>query len=369
MLGRSDVRGHLNRFTLVGAKTTLDNASVLVVGLGGLGSQAAVYLTAAGVGNLGLVDYDSVQISNLQRQVYYSVSDLGRPKAVVLSERLSELNPNINVKTYHLKLVSENALDIIREYDVVVDGSDNYPTRYLISDACTLLGKPYVYGSIYRFYGQATVFNPPKGPCYRCLYPKPPPPGAMPTCADGGVLGPLPGLVGSIQACETLKLILGIGSSLLGRLLLLDLSGSIFGELDIARDVNCPACGSNPTVKDLQDYEAFCGVASDGAWEMSPEELVDMLARGERVLLVDVREEVEREICRIDGSVSIPLSRLWDEVDRLAEAGKVVLLCHTGFQSWRAAQMLREMGLNMVWSLRGGINGWAEAVEPQMPRY
>jgi len=361
MPGRLDFGGNGRR--------RIEDASALVVGLGGLGSQAAVYLTAAGVGKIGVVDYDSVQLSNLQRQVYYNVGDLGRPKADVLAERLAELNPLVEVRTYNLRLTSGNALEIIGEYDVVVDGSDNYPTRYLISDACTLLGKPYIYGSIYRYYGQVTIFQPPAGPCYRCLYPRPPPPGVMPSCADGGVMGPLPGLVGSLQACEALKMILGIGRPLVGRLLLLDLSGTVFGELSIAKDANCPACGSNPTIRDLQDYEAFCGSAADGVWEVTPEELADMLARGERVMLVDVREEFEREICRIDGSVSIPLSRLWDEIGRLAGAGKIILYCHRGYQSRMAAQMLREIGFGMVWSLKGGIEGWAEAVDPSIPRY
>ncbi|MEM3032537.1 MAG: ThiF family adenylyltransferase [Nitrososphaerota archaeon] len=349
--------------------SALKRLSVLVVGLGGLGSQAAVCLTSAGVGRIGLVDYDLVQLSNLQRQVYYDTAHVGRPKTHVLAETLAEINQSVEIETFDVRLTSENALDIIRGYDVVLDGSDNYPTRYLLSDACTLLGKPYVFGSIYRYYGQVTVFNQPDGPCYRCLYPAPPPPGAMPSCADGGVLGPLPGLVGSVQALEVLKLVSGVGRPMVGRLLLLDLSGSVFGEIPIAKNPDCPACGQKPIIKSLQDYETFCGVVTDSSCEVSPKELLDMLRSGDKPLLVDVREEVEREICRIEGSVAIPLSRLWDEVERLAEAGKVVLYCHRGYLSRLTASMLRDLGLGKVWSLKGGIEGWAEVVDPSMPRY
>lgn len=349
--------------------SSLRDASVLVVGLGGLGSQAAVCLATAGVGRIGLVDYDYIQISNLNRQVYYEATHVGAPKTQVLAERLTQLSQSVEIHIHDLKLSSENALDIIAGYDAVVDGSDNYPTRYLLSDACTLLGKPHVFGSVYRYYGQVTVFKRPEGPCYRCLYPTPPPPGAMPTCADGGVLGPLPGLVGSIQALETLKLILGVGRTLLGRLLLLDLSGSVFGEIPIQRNPDCLACGQNPAITELQDYELFCGVVEDNSVEISPKALLEMLDGGEKVMLVDVREAVEREVCSIEGSISIPFSRVWDEVGKLADVGKVVLYCHRGDRSRLVAQMLREMGVERVWSLRGGIEGWAELVDPSMPRY
>jgi adenylyltransferase/sulfurtransferase len=350
--------------------TKLKHARVLVAGLGGLGSQAAFYLASSGVGKIGLVDFDVVHRSNLQRQVYYTTGDVGRLKTRALAERLAELNLRTDVELYDVKLSRDNGLDIIGKYDLVVDGTDNYPARYLLSDACVIKKKPYVFGSIYRFFGQVAVFAASGGPCYRCLYPKPPPPGAVPSCADGGVLGPLPGVVGCIQAWEAVKVFLGLGRQLIGRLLIMDLADMCFAEIPISQNPECPACGENPTIHGLQDYDIFCGITPNaGINEVTPEEVKIMLVHGGDVLLVDVRDEVEREICRIEGSIHIPIDRIWEELATLQSHDKVVLYCHRGNISRMVSEVLREMGFNNIWSMKGGIERWAETVDPSIPVY
>ncbi|MCS6783950.1 MAG: molybdopterin-synthase adenylyltransferase MoeB [Candidatus Caldarchaeum sp.] len=349
----------------------LKGARVLVVGTGGLGSPISLYLAAAGVGHIGLVDFDVVDESNLQRQVLYTTRDVKRPKLQAAAERLTALNPYIEVETYETRLTSENALDIIKNYDIVVDGTDNFPTRYLVNDACVLLGKPNVYGSIFRFDGQVSVFDARKGPCYRCLYPEPPPPGLVPSCAEGGVLGVLPGVVGALQAMETIKLIVGIGDPLVGRLLLFDGLHMSFTELRLRKDPNCKVCGPNPTVRELIDYEAFCGVTQspDTSMHITPEELHSKLVRGEKVFLLDVREPVEYEICHLANAVLIPLSKLPERVHELSLTDEIVAYCHTGVRSGMAVKLLRDLGFRRVRNLAGGIDAWAERIDPEMPRY
>ena len=352
----------------------LKASSVLVVGTGGLGSPLSLYLAAAGVGRIGLVDYDVVDDSNLQRQVLYTTKDLGKSKPWTAKERLEALNPHIEVEVYETRLTSDNALEIMKDYDVIVDGTDNFPTRYLVNDACALLGKPNVYGSIFRFDGQVSVFYAKKGPCYRCLYPEPPPPGLVPSCAEGGVLGVLPGIIGALQANETLKLLLGIGEPLIGRLLLFDALRMSFRELRIRKDPNCPLCGENPRIKELIDYEEFCGVRPaqqphDAEYSITPEELKEKLERGERVILLDVREPVEYEICRLEGSVLVPLGKLPEYVNRLSQTEEIVAYCHTGARSAMAVKLLRDLGFRRVKNLVGGIDAWAAKIDPSMPRY
>ncbi|MEM2034721.1 MAG: molybdopterin-synthase adenylyltransferase MoeB, partial [Candidatus Caldarchaeum sp.] len=350
----------------------LKSSKVLVVGAGGLGSPISLYLAAAGVGRIGLVDFDVVDESNLQRQIIYTTKDVKRPKLEVAEERLTAMNPHIEVETYETRLTSENALEIMKDYDVIVDGTDNFPTRYLVNDACVLLGKPNVYGSIFRFDGQVSVFYAKKGPCYRCLYPEPPPPGLVPSCAEGGVLGVLPGVVGALQAMETIKLIVGIGDPLIGRLLLFDGLHMSFTELKLRKDPNCKVCGPNPTVRELIDYEAFCGVSptpSDSSLHITPEELHRRLERGEKIILLDVREEVEYEICHLDKALLIPLSKLPERVNELSLTDDIVAYCHTGVRSGMAVKLLRDLGFRRVKNLAGGIDAWAERVDPDMPRY
>ncbi|MEM4297290.1 MAG: molybdopterin-synthase adenylyltransferase MoeB, partial [Nitrososphaerota archaeon] len=310
----------------------LKAASVLVIGAGGLGSPLSLYLAAAGVGRIGLVDFDVVDESNLQRQVIYTAKDVKRSKLEVAKERLTALNPHIEVETYETRLTSENAMDILGDYDVIVDGTDNFPTRYLVNDACVFLKKPNVYGSIFRFDGQVSVFDAQRGPCYRCLYPEPPPPGLVPSCAEGGVLGVVPGIIGTLQANEVIKIILGIGQPLLGRLLLFDALQMTFRELRVRKDPNCVVCGENPKVRELIDYEAFCGVGVapqhlDSSMHITPEELKAKLDRGENVVLVDVREEVEYEICHLENAQLIPLSKLPEHVNRLSLVDEIVTYC------------------------------------------
>ena len=350
----------------------LKAARVLLVGAGGLGSPAALYLAAAGVGTLGLVDFDVVDVSNLQRQVLHGTSDVGRSKLDSARARIHDVNPNVSVDTYELRLTSANALDILREYDIIVDGTDNFATRYLTNDACVLLGKPNVYGSIFRFEGQASVFATARGPCYRCLYPEPPPPGAVPSCAEGGVLGVLPGIVGTIQATEALKLVLGIGEPLIGRLLLIDALGSRFRTVTLDRDPSCPACGTRE-IRELIDYDAFCGAgaaaADSGAPEMTPRELTDRLARGEAIDVIDVREPYEWDIARIPGARLIPLGSLAQAVPSLDRARDIVVHCHHGIRSAQAAALLRAAGLPRVWNLAGGIERWSDEVDPRVRKY
>ncbi|MBI5709162.1 MAG: molybdopterin-synthase adenylyltransferase MoeB [Candidatus Eisenbacteria bacterium] len=354
----------------------LKAASVLVVGAGGLGSPLALYLAAAGVGRIGLVDDDVVDESNLQRQVLYGTSALGKPKLESAKARLLDLNPGVRVDTFETRLTSGNAFEILRPYDVVVDGTDNFPTRYLVNDACALLGKPNVYGSIFRFEGQASVFDATRGPCYRCLYPDPPPPGLVPSCAEGGVLGVLPGMIGVIQGIETLKLLLGIGEALIGRLLLFDALALRFRELKLQKDPECPLCGAHPTVTRLVDYEQFCGivpaVAAGGeqaALEITAKELAARMERGDDLVLVDVREPQEWEIARIPGATLIPLGSLPARLAELDTSREIVLQCHTGARSMRALEFLHQSGFRRLRNLRGGIEAWSREVDPGVPRY
>ena len=353
----------------------LKAARVLAVGTGGLGSPLALYLAAAGVGTIGLVDFDVVDDSNLQRQVLFGVKDVGRPKLAAAAERLSGINPHVRIVTHEERLTSENALEILRGYDIVADGTDNFPTRYLVNDACVLTGKPNVYASIFRFEGQASVFWAEKGPCYRCLYAEPPPPGLVPSCAEGGVLGILPGLLGVVQATETIKLILGAGEPLIGRLLLVDALSMRFRELKLKKNPDCVLCGANPTITKLVDYEAFCGVTLDaeapgnGVPEIAVEDFKSMRDRGEDFVLVDVREPHELQICAFPESVRIPLGDLPENLNRLSTADEIVVLCKSGARSARAVQLLRQAGFRKVRNLAGGINRWAEVVDPTMPRY
>ncbi|TMQ72316.1 MAG: molybdopterin-synthase adenylyltransferase MoeB [Candidatus Eisenbacteria bacterium] len=353
----------------------LKAASVLIVGSGGLGSPLALYLAAAGVGRIGLVDFDRVDASNLQRQVLYGTGDVGRPKLEAARDRLASLNPGVRVDLHETRLTSANALEILAPYDVVADGTDNFPTRYLVNDACTLLGKPNAYGSIFRFEGQASVFDARVGPCYRCLYPDPPPPGLVPSCAEGGVLGVLPGVVGLIQGIETLKLLLGLGETLVGRLILFDALAMTFRELALRKDPDCPLCGTHPTITALVDYEAFCGLTpveqADAAareWEIGPRELADRLAQG-GITLIDVREPHEFEIARIPGATLIPLNTLPAHLGELDTSREVVLHCHHGQRSMRALEFLRQSGFRKLKNLRGGIDAWSKDVDPSVPRY
>jgi len=360
-------------FGLEGQQALLD-ARVLLVGVGGLGCPLAQYLAAAGVGTLGLVDFDVVEASNLQRQVLYCVADIGRPKVDVAAERIHGLNPDVQVDVHRVQLDSGNAMEILAAYDVIVDGTDNFPTRYLINDACVLLGKPNVHGSIFQFEGQATVFDARHGPCYRCLYPEPPPPGAVPSCAEGGVLGVLPGLVATIQATETIKLLTGIGDPLYGRLLRYDALRMKFDEFKLKKDSQCPVCGSQPTVTELIDYVGFCGVpAIEGLEvpEVAAAEVRDALDRGDEFLLLDVREPDEVATAQIEGSRGLPLGELEARMDELASwrQRRIVVHCHTGARSARACQALRAAGFRNVANLAGGIEAWSLTVDPDVPRY
>jgi molybdopterin/thiamine biosynthesis adenylyltransferase/rhodanese-related sulfurtransferase len=350
----------------------LRSARVLLVGAGGLGSPAALYLAAAGVGTLGIVDADEVELSNLQRQVLHGQTTLGVPKTESARRRLGDLNPQVRVEAHPVRLTSNNALELLGGYDLTVDGSDNFPTRYLVNDASVLLGKPYVYGSIFRFDGQVSVFAAADGPCYRCLFADPPPPDLVPNCADAGVLGVLPGIVGSLQAAEAIKLILGIGAPLINRLLLLDVLRGRFRELELRRDPACPACGENPSVRALIDYEAFCGVRAD-AGPLGAEITADELERrlnddGQGIVVLDVREPWEWEIAHIAGSRHFPLGELPERISELDGDAEIVTLCHRGLRSLTAQRLLQGAGFRAR-SLTGGIDAWAERVDPGMARY
>ncbi len=356
-------------------QTKLKASSVLLIGAGGLGSPLGLYLAAAGVGRIGIVDFDVVDYSNLQRQILHSTNDVGRPKLESAKERINGVNPHVHVETYHTQLTSENALDIIRDYDVVVDGTDNFPTRYLVNDACVLLKKPNVYGSIFRFEGQASVFYAEEGPCYRCLYAEPPPPGLVPSCAEGGVLGVLPGIIGTIQATETIKLLVGIGKPLIGRLLLLDALTMQFRELKLRKNPDCPICGNHPTIDHLIDYEAFCGIApqptngeSQREFEISVDELKTRLDNHDDVFVLDVREPHEYRIANMNGYL-IPLNDLPKRVNELDSAKEIVVHCHHGTRSARAVDLLKQLGFKKVKNLVGGIDQWAVRVDPSLPRY
>jgi len=350
----------------------LKAARVLLVGAGGLGSPAALYLAAAGVGTIGIVDFDVVDKTNLQRQVLHGTSAVGKPKLESARERIGDLNPNVRVETFETRLTSENALDIIRDFDVVADGTDNFPTRYLVNDACVLLGKPNVYGSIFRFEGQASVFYAKQGPCYRCLYAEPPPPGLVPSCAEGGVLGVLPGIIGSIQAMETIKLILGAGDALIGRLLLFDALRLRFREVTLEKDPDCPVCGTHPSVTRLIDYEAFCGVGAEAPYqgpEITAPDLRDERRRNPALVVIDVREPHEHEIARIEGARLIPLAELPNRLNEVDGNAEIVTHCHHGMRSLKALEILKAAGFSKVRSLKGGIDAWSVNVDPEVPRY
>jgi sulfur-carrier protein adenylyltransferase/sulfurtransferase len=354
----------------------LKASRVLIIGAGGLGSPLGLYLAAAGVGTLGIVDFDEVELTNLQRQVLHSTKDLGKPKLESARETIHDLNPHVRVIGHEVRLSSENALDILKEYDVVVDGTDNFATRYLVNDACVILGKPNVYGSIFRFDGQVTVFDAKRGPCYRCLYPAPPPPGLIPSCAEGGVLGVLPGIIGTLQALETIKLIVRQGDPLIGRLLLFDALQMKFRELKLKKDPGCPICGEHPAIHELMDYEEFCGVkphphAHHGNMEereITVQQLKEKLDRGEDFQLVDVREPHEYEIVNLGGKL-IPLRTLPERVQELDPSKEIIVHCKVGERSQRAAEFLRSVGFENVKNLAGGIRAWAEEIDRGMARY
>ena len=351
----------------------LKAARILMVGAGGLGSPIGLYLAAAGVGTLGLVEFDTVDVTNLQRQVIHGTKDVGRSKVASARERIEDLNPHVEVIAHEAMLTSENALEIIRQYDMVVDGTDNFATRYLVNDACVLLGKPNVYGSIFRFEGQSTIFCTDDGPCYRCLYPEPPPPGLVPSCAEGGVLGVLPGLLGLIQATEAVKWIIGAGESLVGRLLLVDALGMHFRTVKLRKDPRCPACGTRE-LKALIDYQQFCGIRgqeeeTDGVPVMSVADLDQRRRRGDDLDLVDVREPHEWEICRIEGARLAPLSAFAESLRTMDSARDVVVYCKSGQRSAKVVRQLQAAGFRRVWNLAGGITRWSEEIDPTVPRY
>jgi molybdopterin/thiamine biosynthesis adenylyltransferase/rhodanese-related sulfurtransferase/molybdopterin converting factor small subunit len=357
----------------------LKSSSVLLIGAGGLGSPLALYLAAAGVGRIGIVDFDVVDESNLQRQVIHSTDAIGTPKLESAKSRILGINPNVRVDTYPFPLTSENALELFAPYDVIVDGTDNFPTRYLVNDACVLLGKPNVYGSIFRFEGQASVFwaragGGGQGPCYRCLYPEPPPPGLVPSCAEGGVLGILPGTIGTIQATETIKLLLGIGEPLIGRLMLYDALKMRFRELKLHKDPECPVCGEHPTVTELIDYQLFCGInpqteRGETDRDITPRELKARLEAGDDLVLLDVREQNEWDIVRLPGARFLPVNSVTARAAELSTADEIVVYCKGGTRSARAVESLRQLGFRKLWNLRGGINAWAEQIDPSLPRY
>jgi molybdopterin/thiamine biosynthesis adenylyltransferase/rhodanese-related sulfurtransferase/molybdopterin converting factor small subunit len=357
----------------------LKAAKVLCIGAGGLGSPAAMYLAAAGIGTIGIVDFDVVDFSNLQRQLLHGTPDVGRSKLASAKDRLNALNPNVQIETYEEMLTSANALRLFEPYDVILDGTDNFPTRYLVNDACVLTGKPNAYGSIFRFEGQASVFATKEGPCYRCLYPEPPPPGLVPSCAEGGVFGVLPGIIGVIQATETIKLVLGAGEPLIGRFLIYDALRMRFRELKLRKDENCPVCGTHPTVTKLIDYEQFCGVAphqvaaaakpATSADALTSSELKAELDRGEVLTIIDVREPQEYQINRIPGSVLIPLGDLPKRYVELDPNANLVTQCKSGMRSAKAQEFLRSKGFTRVRNLTGGVLGWIDQVDPSQPKY
>jgi molybdopterin/thiamine biosynthesis adenylyltransferase/rhodanese-related sulfurtransferase/molybdopterin converting factor small subunit len=358
----------------------LKAAKVLCVGAGGLGSPVALYLAAAGIGTLGIVDFDVVDETNLQRQIMHGTRDVGRPKIASATDRLRDTNPNVRVVAHEMPLRSDNALDIIEAYDVVIDGTDNFPTRYLVNDACVLLGKPNVYGSIFRFDGQLSVFWAERGPCYRCLFREPPPPGLVPSCAEGGVLGVLPGIVGTMQALEAIKLIIGRGDPMIGRLLLIDALRMRFRELTVRRDPACPVCGEAPSIRGLIDYDEFCGIPQaaaaqaatlDAVPSITAKRLHDRLAAGDRIVLVDVREPHEWEITNLGRHDArlIPLGSLIERMNELDTADEIVLYCRSGNRSAQALTRLRDAGFRKLWNLEGGLLAWSEDVDPSVPRY
>jgi molybdopterin/thiamine biosynthesis adenylyltransferase/rhodanese-related sulfurtransferase/molybdopterin converting factor small subunit len=353
----------------------LKNAKIALIGTGGLGAPLGMYLAAAGIGRIGLVDFDVVDFTNLQRQVIHGTKDVGRKKLDSAADTMLDINPYVEIDRHETALTSENALQILKDYDIVVDGTDNFPTRYLVNDACVLLGKPNVYGSIFRFEGQATVFAYEGGPCYRCLYPEPPPPGLVPSCAEGGVLGILPGTIGLIQATETVKLILGIGEPLVGRLLLYDALAMRFRELKLRRNPECPVCGDHPTIRELIDYQQFCGipnqphepVAAEG--DIDPMEVKAKIDRGDPFVLIDVREPHEYQICNIPFAKLIPLGDLPKRVNELDSADEIVAHCKSGMRSAKAVDFLKQAGFRKVRNMKGGILGWSDKVDSSVPKY
>jgi molybdopterin/thiamine biosynthesis adenylyltransferase/rhodanese-related sulfurtransferase len=356
-------------------QTKLKAAKVLCIGAGGLGSPLALYLAAAGVGTLGVVDFDVVDFTNLQRQIIHTTADVGRPKLDSAAEKIKAINPYVQVRPFETRLTSANALDLFRQFDIVVDGTDNFPTRYLVNDACVLTGKPNVYGSIFRFEGQVSVFATEAGPCYRCLYPEPPPPGLVPSCAEGGVLGILPGLIGVMQATEAIKLILGAGEPLIGRLLLVDALAMKFRELKLRKNPDCPVCGKNRTITELIDYNQFCGIRGEEKPvgdskmpEISVEELKRRQDASEDIFVLDVREPHEYQICNLGGHL-IPLNDLPKRVSELDSSREIVAHCKMGGRSAKAVDFLRQAGFTKVKNLTGGINAWADKVDPKMPKY
>jgi molybdopterin/thiamine biosynthesis adenylyltransferase/rhodanese-related sulfurtransferase len=352
----------------------IKNARVLCIGAGGLGSPLALYLGAAGVGTLGIVDFDVVDYTNLQRQIIHSTADVGHKKLDSAAEKLQAMNPFINVQKFDTRLSSDNALEIFEDFDIIADGTDNFPTRYLVNDACVLSGKPNVYASIFRFEGQASVFATENGPCYRCLYPEPPPPGLVPSCAEGGVLGILPGLLGVIQATEVIKLILGAGDPLIGRLLLVDALGMTFRQLKLRKNPDCPVCGTHPSLTELIDYEQFCGIRGEEAEvaadtsDIQVEELKRRLDAGDPIFVLDVREPHEYQICNIGGQL-IPLGDLPKRLSELDSSREIVAHCRSGVRSGKAVELLRQAGFKKVRNLAGGILAWADRVDPRMPKY
>jgi sulfur-carrier protein adenylyltransferase/sulfurtransferase len=347
----------------------LKAARVLLVGAGGLGSPAALYLAAAGVGTLGILDFDVVDITNLHRQVLHSTAALGERKTESAARRLSALNPDVSIETHAVKLSADNALDILGRYDVIVDGTDNFPARYLVNDACVMLGKPNVYGSIYRFEGQASVFDARRGPCYRCMFPEPPPAGSVPSCAEAGVLGVLPGIIGSIQATETIKLILGTGELLVGRLLVFDALDMRFRELKLRKDPACVACGDGAHLTQLVEYDQYCAPETPSPGELTPEELQAKFARGERFELLDVRDADEIAVVKLPNTKEIPLADLKERLHELDRSAEIVAYCLSGNRSGRAVRLLREEGFSRVAHLTGGLQAWVDKVDPSLPRY
>lgn len=362
----------------VDGQEKLKAASILLIGCGGLGSPLAMYLAAAGVGHLGLVDFDLADFTNLQRQVAFGTQDVGRPKVDATKDRILSINPNVKVTTYREKLSSDNVMNIFKDFDIIIDGTDNFPTRYLVNDACVFLHKPNVYGSIFRFEGQATVFWADKGPCYRCLYPEPPPPGMVPSCAEGGVLGILPGTIGLIQATEAVKLILGSGEPLTGRLLLYNALDMKFREVKLQKDPECPVCGPNKTITELIDYEQFCGIAlgqeeatvsTNGIKEITAQELKTMMDKKDKFTLVDVREPHEYQIAKIPGARLIPLGEISQRANELDTADDIVVHCRSGARSAKAITQLQQMGFKRLRNLKGGVLAWSRDVDPEVPQY
>jgi molybdopterin/thiamine biosynthesis adenylyltransferase/rhodanese-related sulfurtransferase/molybdopterin converting factor small subunit len=353
----------------------LKSAKVALIGTGGLGAPLGMYLAAAGIGRIGLVDFDVVDFTNLQRQVIHGTKDVGKKKLDSAAETMLDINPYVEIDRHETALTSENALGILKDYDIVVDGTDNFPTRYLVNDACVLLGKPNVYGSIFRFEGQATIFAYPGGPCYRCLYPEPPPPGLVPSCAEGGVLGILPGTVGLIQATETVKLILGIGEPLIGRLVLYDALAMRFRELKLRRNPECPVCGDHPTISKLIDYQEFCGIPNQVHEEtpmngdIDPVEVKSKIDRGDHFVLIDVREPHEYQICNIPQAKLIPLGDLPKRVNELDSADEIIAHCKSGMRSAKAVDFLKQAGFKKVRNMKGGILAWSDKVDPSVPKY